>query len=204
MEKVGIHGADKAYNLLRPYAYKKDLFEWMALWHYGGLYMDVKMGLETNISDWINLENEEFVICSSSNSMLLDNAFVAMTRHHPYGLMMVQHIIDQVNERAYFDGDQAYENSLNITGPGAIRTEFIKHHQLTWSNVKCVKEQNQTNWFNETSKKFQNVNMTSIDYLANDPNKKVLIRNDPVPEDKVWEKMKTCKEHCNNYNQLFD
>jgi hypothetical protein len=34
--------------------------------------------------------------------------------------------------------------------------------------------------------------MTSVDYLANDPNKKILIKNDPVPEDKVWEKMKNC------------
>ena len=32
MEKVGVVGAEKAYNLLRPYAFKKDLFEWMALW----------------------------------------------------------------------------------------------------------------------------------------------------------------------------
>jgi hypothetical protein len=32
MEKVGVNGAEKAYNLLRPYAFKKDLFEWMAFW----------------------------------------------------------------------------------------------------------------------------------------------------------------------------
>jgi hypothetical protein len=105
--------------------------------------MDIKMGLNTNISDWIDMDNEEFVICTSEkpDSMLLDNAFVAMTRHHPYGLTMVQHIIDQVNDRAYFDGDQPYENSLNITGPAAIRSEFIKNHQLTWSNIKCIKKQ---------------------------------------------------------------
>ena len=105
MEKLGIHGAEKAYNLLRPYAFKKDLFEWMALWHYGGFFIDVKMGLETPITDWIDLDHEEFVTCASEGSMLLDNAFVAMTKHHPYGLMMVQHIIDQVNERAYNEGD---------------------------------------------------------------------------------------------------
>ena len=32
MEKVGVSGAEYAYNMLRPYAFKKDLFEWMALW----------------------------------------------------------------------------------------------------------------------------------------------------------------------------
>jgi mannosyltransferase OCH1-like enzyme len=94
MEKVGVSGAQQAYNLLRPYAFKKDLFEWMALWHYGGLFMDVKMGLQTPINNWIDMENEEFAICSSMHSLALDNAFVAMTKHHPYGLMMVKHIID--------------------------------------------------------------------------------------------------------------
>lgn len=204
MEKVGVVGAEKAYNLLRPYAFKKDLFEWMALWQYGGLYMDIKMGLMTNISDWIDMDNEEFVLCSSKGSLSMDNAFVAMTRHHPYGLMMVQHIINQVNERAYFDGDQAYENSLNITGPGAVRSEFISAHQLTWANVKCIKEQNQIYHYNETTKTGYTTNRTSIEYLASDPNKKILIQNDPVPEDKVWDKMKECKSHCNDYNELFD
>ena len=31
-----------------------------------------------------------------------------------------------------------------------------------------------------------------------------MIKNDPVPEDKVWDKMKECKTHCNDYNALFD
>ena len=137
--------------------------------------MDVKMGLKTNISDWIDMDNEEFVICSSNGSLNIDNAFVAMTKHHPYGLMMVKHIVDQVNERAYYDGDQAYENSLNITGPSALRTEFINTHQLTWANIKCVKEQDGVYFWNETAKKYQTTNRTSIEYQANDPNKKVLI-----------------------------
>lgn len=92
---------------------------------------------------------------------------------------------------------------MNITGPGAIRSEFIKNHQLTWANIKCVKEQNGVNYYNETTKKHQTVNLTSVNYLASDPNKKILIKNDPVPSDKVWAKMKDCKEHCNNYNELF-
>lgn len=44
MEKLGITDVEKSYNLLRPYAFKKDLFQWLALWHYGGIYMDAKMG----------------------------------------------------------------------------------------------------------------------------------------------------------------
>ena len=44
MEEVGIHGAYDAFKMLRPKAYRADLWRWMALWHYGGLYMDAKMG----------------------------------------------------------------------------------------------------------------------------------------------------------------
>ena len=61
MEKVGIQGAQKAYNLIRSYAFKKDLYSWMALWHYGGIYMDLKMGFQHNVSDWIDFKNDEYV-----------------------------------------------------------------------------------------------------------------------------------------------
>jgi hypothetical protein len=199
MEKLGIHGAEKAYNLLRPYAFKKDLFQWMALWQYGGFFIDVKIGLETPITDWIDLDHEEFVICASEGSMSLDNAFVAMTKHHPYGLMMVQNIIDNVNERAYYDGDQSYEQTLNITGPASIRSLFIRDHQLTLANIKCLKNFRRDRILNETSKEYY-YNVTSFNFLANNTDK-VLMRNDPVPGDKVWDKMKTCT-NCNNYNEL--
>lgn len=44
MEKLGIHGAEKAYKLNRPYANKKNFLQWMALWQHGGIFMDAKMG----------------------------------------------------------------------------------------------------------------------------------------------------------------
>jgi hypothetical protein len=55
--------------------------------------------------------------------MITDNALTAMTQHHPYGLMMVQHIVNNVNDRAYYDGkhDRNHIYDLNITGPDSIR-----------------------------------------------------------------------------------
>lgn len=44
LEKVGVFGAERAYKLVRPYAYKKNFLQWMALWHHGGIFMDAKMG----------------------------------------------------------------------------------------------------------------------------------------------------------------
>lgn len=44
MEKFGIKGAYRAFQLTRPFAYKKDILQWMALWKHGGIMMDAKMG----------------------------------------------------------------------------------------------------------------------------------------------------------------
>lgn len=54
MEELGVKGAEKAYNLLRPYAFKKDLFQWMAMWKYGGIFMDAKVGFKHPVSDWVD------------------------------------------------------------------------------------------------------------------------------------------------------
>ena len=82
--------------------------------------------------------------------MITDNMLTMMTQHHPYGLMMVQHIVDQVNDRAYYDGKNNINHlyNLNITGPDSIRSEFIDTHQLTWSNLRCYKQ------YDEASKSY--------------------------------------------------
>lgn len=54
LEKLGIHGAEKGYSLVRPFSFKKDFFQWMALWHYGGIYMDAKEGFARPVADWVD------------------------------------------------------------------------------------------------------------------------------------------------------
>jgi len=44
MEKVGVHGAYEAFKMLRPKAFKTNLWRWMSLWYYGGIYVDAKIG----------------------------------------------------------------------------------------------------------------------------------------------------------------
>lgn len=127
MEKLGVTGAKKAYDLLRPYAFKKDLFEWMALWHYGGIWLDAKIGLQRNMSDWVDFKNDEFVMCGTPQ-MVADNSMLMMTQYHPFGLQMVQEIVFKVNERLYDDPneknfmDWPWLSNLNITGPDALKS----------------------------------------------------------------------------------
>lgn len=68
-----------------------------------------------------------------------------MTKHHPLALLMTQQIINNVNNRAYYDGHngQIYSD-LNITGPDAYRSMLIANHLGTWTNFRCIKELNAT------------------------------------------------------------
>ena len=129
--------------------------------------------------------------------MYTNIAILAMTQNHPYGLLMTQHFIDQVNDRAYYDahfydhGNSDISN-LNITGPDAVRWEFIKDHAMTWYNARCYQEKDEkTNqWYT---------------YLANTEkgnNRTILSISDPVKGSNTYDKMKHCP-NCNNYTDLF-
>jgi mannosyltransferase OCH1-like enzyme len=63
LDKIGIHGAYKAFKMLRPHSYKSDLFRFMNLWYYGGVYMDGKMGLDMPADNWIDFDHDEFLYC---------------------------------------------------------------------------------------------------------------------------------------------
>ena len=75
---MGIHNVYRSWKLLRPRAFRSDLWRWMILWKYGGVYIDAKMAFDSNV-DWLNFENDEFVMCPAAYLMYLNNAFIAMT-----------------------------------------------------------------------------------------------------------------------------
>jgi mannosyltransferase OCH1-like enzyme len=78
LEEIGIFGAYRSFKLLRPRAFRSDLWRWMILWKNGGIYMDAKMAFNTTV-DWIDFENDEFVMCSARDIMYTNNALMAMT-----------------------------------------------------------------------------------------------------------------------------
>lgn len=112
----------------------------MALWHHGGIFMDAKMGFTQQVANWVDFKNDELVGCVDP-SMITDDQFIIMSKHHPVGLMMIQHHINNVNNRVYYDGsDGSRYSDLNITGPDAYRDMLINQHQGTWTNFRCTKE----------------------------------------------------------------
>jgi len=65
--------------------------------------MDAKMGFTQPVSSWVDFKNDELVGCADP-SMITDDQFIMMSKHHPVGLLMVQHQIMNVNNRDYYDG----------------------------------------------------------------------------------------------------
>lgn len=78
LELLGIAGAYKSFKLLRPRAFRADLWRLMATWYHGGIYIDAKLAFNSTV-DWIDFENDEFVICASKDTMYTENAIIAMT-----------------------------------------------------------------------------------------------------------------------------
>jgi mannosyltransferase OCH1-like enzyme len=63
LELLGIKGAYGAFKMLRARAYRADLWRWMALWKYGGIYIDAKLGFSVPVEEWVDFENDEFLLC---------------------------------------------------------------------------------------------------------------------------------------------
>ena len=100
-----------------------------------------------------------------------------MSKHNPIGLLMVQHHINNVNNRAYYDGNNGqWYSDLNITGPDAYRDMLITNHQGTWANFRCSKELNASRYQYEA-------------FLINGEsgeNRTMVYKNDPVPSEQVF------------------
>jgi hypothetical protein len=66
----------------------------MQLWHEGGIYMDSKFVFNDE-TDWLDFENDEFIICIS-NLLIVNQSIIIMTQYHPLALLMIKEIIENV------------------------------------------------------------------------------------------------------------
>jgi mannosyltransferase OCH1-like enzyme len=78
--------------MLRPKAFRGDLWRWMALWYYGGVYSDAKYGFQIPVDQWLDFENDEFIICPC-RLHTMNNPFIVLTQYHPLALLVIQEII---------------------------------------------------------------------------------------------------------------
>jgi mannosyltransferase OCH1-like enzyme len=98
---------------MRSRAFRTDLWRWMILWSRGGIYVDMKIQLSSDL-DWIDFEYDELVLCLENpltgQTRGMNNAFIAMTKHHPLALQMIAAISQNIQWRDY------NQDVLAITG----------------------------------------------------------------------------------------
>jgi mannosyltransferase OCH1-like enzyme len=112
-----------AYNNIIPGAYKADLFRYLLLYKYGGVYIDCKSSLMVPLRDFIN-PDKEFIIFRDRNQEespgCLQNGFFASVPNHPLLKLVIDMCIFNITNKLY------NYNSLDITGPLTLGRAFFK------------------------------------------------------------------------------
>ena len=66
LEKADIFGVYAAYKSLRPVAFRKDLWMHLILWDQGGVYMDSKFFFTRPVSNWLDWDEDESILCGDN------------------------------------------------------------------------------------------------------------------------------------------
>jgi len=123
LEAAGVvKGAYEAFSILRPPAFKADVWRLMVLWSKGGVYLDFEIVLDRNLSEWINFESDGLVMVKDSGAGSVFcraptdiwNAMMASTPRHPVMEKMLHDVVLNVQSRSYG------KCPLDVTGPSAL------------------------------------------------------------------------------------
>lgn len=119
----GVSGAEKAFQELRPVAFKADLWRYMILWQQGGIYLDAKIMLTAPLASWVNQQSDEMAGCwdnpeAYGQGAIYWNAMLAARKHNPSLLSAIKRIISHT-ETHYYGEDEPllWHCDLSITGP---------------------------------------------------------------------------------------
>jgi len=121
-EFIQKHFSDKpdvlmAFNTLKPYSYKSDLWRFCVLWLFGGVYMDIKFYSVVPLIDVIRQHGEIFVRdlpmsseqCESQISIL--TGFIVSKPGNPIFMQCIEEIVAACQMK------NLKESPLSVTGP---------------------------------------------------------------------------------------
>jgi hypothetical protein len=168
-KEAGVHGAYSALKMLRPIAFRVDLWRAMILWEHGGIYMDADVALLGPLDWFVNLKTDKLAICEDAPNAhpyeipFLWNAMIAARRRSPEMLAVIKAIVANVQGRVYpgrpqLKGEKRTSNEtithdvacdprvskcgvLDITGPGLYGRVLAKFD--TWERHRCVLRANE-------------------------------------------------------------
>jgi mannosyltransferase OCH1-like enzyme len=112
----------KAYNKLKPYAFKSDLIRYYLLYKYGGVYIDIDAICLNSIAELYY--DYDLVFCKDLNSTSISNGFICAKKNNQFFKYLIVKIVDDIIN------DVNYENDMFITGPGVLGECFSNYFNL--------------------------------------------------------------------------
>lgn len=136
--------AYKAYNKLKPGAFKADLFRYCVLEKYGGCYSDI--GHIMHIPFDSICEKNKLILVKErffgNRQYGIHNALMCAVPHHPYMVKLVEECIKNIET-----GHYGYD-SLCITGPILAGTVFYKLYDTNYELRTIYDFKNETEQVN--------------------------------------------------------
>ena len=123
-DNFGINGL-LSFNILKPGAFKADLFRYAILYVEGGVYADVDI---TPMKPLSRIIKNNYDLISVNERWFLKEpvygiwqAFLCCKEKCKYMKLIVEKIIDNVFKRYYPESTKGYNNMLSITGPVLLK-----------------------------------------------------------------------------------
>lgn len=107
LEQSGVvSGAYEAYLALRPMAFRADLYRAMQLYDTGGLWLDDKIWLVRNFSDFVNVSHDTILLPTdhqgSGDKAFVHNGILWSRPRHPVMLQIIKRIVGNVQQRVKY------------------------------------------------------------------------------------------------------
>jgi len=134
----------KHYLVLKPGAFRADLWRLLVLYKYGGIYNDIGHQYLKRIDDMIDTEKDEFVgIVDAQPTFAIHNAMFAVYPEHPIMKAMIDTVINNISNKYYGS------NPLEVTGPFACGYAFNDYFkQQQYADIKVGKYKMNTHKIN--------------------------------------------------------
>jgi mannosyltransferase OCH1-like enzyme len=117
----------KAFDILRPGAYKSDLWRYCVLYVKGGVYFDIKLETQIPLVDLLSIQQTMLTkdhVSATKNYDCLWNGLMISAPGNELFRHCIESIVKSCRERNY------ERNNLDITGP-CLLGRMVKIHQPT-------------------------------------------------------------------------
>lgn len=123
----------KAFDCLKPQAYKSDLWRYCVLYINGGIYYDIKFVPDNNFK-FIELTNKEYFVrdLPKSGSGIV-NGLMVVKKNNPNLLKAINQIVKNVREKNYGNC------TLDVTGPLLLKNIW-NNDEIEKSNLELIRE----------------------------------------------------------------